>query len=392
MKKKVIIIVIVAVLVLAAICVPLLAGSFEKQEDVHKFVATVLELTDTHVLVQQVEGESVLSSSDKISFGHGGLGDIGAKVGSDVTVYYTGGIMETYPAQVHAVKWELAKDLRHKAHGEQWLDKTTAEKVRDDFFSDIVITEIYSDCFLARTVIPLPEEIKINGVLTEDWCVGDQVICTCENVYYDSESNRIEADLISIKTSDFEMQPGMAYKPVIYLYPEEEMAVSVKLQLDGKLTCTYPAYGAGWYVNAKPDGTLTDAKGQTYNYLYWEGETAAQWDMAEGFCVKGEDTAAFLETALARLGLTRREANEFIVYWLPLMEGNAYNLISFQTQAYTDAAKLQIDPAPDTLIRVFMVWQASDSFVEIPEQTLIAPERTGFTVVEWGGAEKKNIK
>ena len=32
------------------------------------------------------------------------------------------------------------------------------------------------------------------------------------------------------------------------------------------------------------------------------------------------------EEALADLGLTRREANEFMVYWLPMMEPNPYNL------------------------------------------------------------------
>ena len=109
--------------------------------------------------------------------------------------------------------------------------------------------------------------------------------------------------------------------------------------------------------------------------------------MSEGFCVKGEDTAAFLEEALAKLGLNRAEANEFIVYWLPLMERNPYNIISFQTEAYTDSARLQIEPKPDTLIRVFMVWKAVDSFTELPKQELTAPNRTGFTVLEWGGTE-----
>ncbi|MCR5086940.1 MAG: hypothetical protein K6B39_06065 [Lachnospiraceae bacterium] len=69
------------------------------------------------------------------------------------------------------------------------------------------------------------------------------------------------------------------------------------------------------------------------------------------------------------------------------MEGNEYNVISFQTDAYTENAKLIIDPQPDTLIRVFMAWYGSGKPVEIPEQSLAAPERTGFTVVEWGGSE-----
>ena len=176
-----------------------------------------------------------------------------------------------------------------------------------------------------------------------------------------------------------------AAKPVIYLYPEEETAVTVKLDYAGALTCTYPAYGDGWAVTACPDGTLTDDAGQTYSYLYWEGTDTIAYDFSQGFCVAGTDTAAFLEDALAQLGLTRREANEFIVYWLPQMQENPYNLIAFQSDRYTQAAKLTIDPPPDTLLRVFMAWKPLDKFMEIPAQSLTAPERTGFTAVEWGG-------
>lgn len=174
-------------------------------------------------------------------------------------------------------------------------------------------------------------------------------------------------------------------KPVIYLYPEEKIDITVELDYDGKLTCTYPAYNGGWSVTALPDGTLTDNAGQTYNYLYWEGMNNIDYDFSQGYCVAGSDTAAFLEDALAKLGLTRREANEFIVYWLPLMQDNPYNLISFQSDVYTQAAQLTIDPAPDTLLRVFMAWKSLDSAVDIPAQVLSAPPRTGFTVVEWGG-------
>lgn len=176
-------------------------------------------------------------------------------------------------------------------------------------------------------------------------------------------------------------------KPVIYLYPEQEQEISVRLNYDGKLTCTYPEYDNGWNVTAAPDGTITDENGQEYNYLYWEGSSEQEYDFSEGFCVAGENTAEFLEDALVRLGLTRREANEFIVYWLPRMEQNEYNLISFQSEAYTDHACLSIQPEPDTVIRVFMAYKPLDHYQEIPEQSLSAPERSGFTVVEWGGSE-----
>ncbi len=179
----------------------------------------------------------------------------------------------------------------------------------------------------------------------------------------------------------------MSAKPVIYLYPQTETEVTVKLDYSGTLTATYPKYGNGWTVTAAPDGTLTDDKGVEYNYLYWEGEDSIEYDFSHGFVVAGPDTAAFLEDALARLGLTRREANEFIVYWLPLMEGNEYNLIAFQTDAYTDNAALAVSPAPDTVIRVFMAWRPIDAPIDIQPQQLTAPSREGFTLVEWGGAE-----
>ena len=363
--------------------------TYEEDEVEYQFNAAILELSDTTALVEPLEDEDERRSSDKISFDLKGLDDIGAKVGSVVEVTYAGGMMESYPAQIKAVSWKLSDNLRHLEFTEQWLDKATAATYENDIFSDIIITRIYANCFFAEPVIPGPYEIKLNGTLSDEWCVGDQVICTYENTYYDEENNRVEADMLTIRESTFEMEPGECYKPVIYLYPEEETDISVNLILDGRLTCTYPAYNDGWTVTASPDGTLTDAKGRTYNYLYWEGDTSARYDLSKGFCVKGEDTAVFLEDALEKLGLTRREANEFIVYWLPQMQDNPYNIISFQTGIYTNAAKLAVNPAPDTLIRVFMAWQASDTPVVLENQELSAPDRTGFTVVEWGGAEMK---
>lgn len=215
------------------------------------------------------------------------------------------------------------------------------------------------------------------------------MLCTYENTYYDELNQRVEVDYLTIEPSDWEPDPNADYKPVIYLYPEEETEVTVTLDYSGHLTCTYPAYNDGWIVTASPDGTLTDAKGQTYNYLYWEGETLTQYDLSKGFCVKGEDTAAFLEDALEKLGLNRREANEFIVFWLPLMQENPYNIIAFQTDVYTESAKLTVMPAPETVIRVFMAYKASDERVDIEPQELSAPEREGFTVIEWGGTEVK---
>ena len=69
------------------------------------------------------------------------------------------------------------------------------------------------------------------------------------------------------------------------------------------------------------------------------------------------------------------------------MEGNPYNLITFQTDAYTSSARLDITPEPDSILRVFMAYQALEEPVEVEAPELEYVERTGFTVVEWGGTE-----
>ena len=159
-----------------------------------------------------------------------------------------------------------------------------------------------------------------------------------------------------------------AEKPVIYLYPEQETAVSVSLNYDG---------------------TLYDENGNEYSYLFWEGENNTDYDFSKGFCVAGADTADFLRKTLAEIGLTPKEYNEFIVYWLPKMQENPYNLISFQSERYTDTAKLDIDPEPDSVLRVFMAWKPLSKPQTIEPQTFTPFARDGFTVVEWGGCEVK---
>ena len=182
---------------------------------------------------------------------------------------------------------------------------------------------------------------------------------------------------------------GCGGKPVIYLYPTEPTEVTVQVELQGMFTSTYPAYNDGWTVTAQPDGILTDADGREYYCLFWEALLpASEMDFDRGWCVAGKDTAAFLEQKLQEIGLHDREANEFIIYWLPRMEHNAYNLISFQTAAYEDVAKLEITPAPDSVLRVFMTWKSVPMQIDIEPQEFEPFTRDGFTVVEWGAMER----
>lgn len=215
---------------------------------------------------------------------------------------------------------------------------------------------------------------------------------------YDYEYWLIPYDEIS--ATDFEINyeinedcdidyPDVEKKPVIYLYPEADTNVSVKLGAKEKLTVSYPKYIDGWNVLARPDGKLTDLNtGRELYSLYYETEYDSSKGVREdGFVVKGSDTAEFLEEKLAKLGLNEREAEEFIIFWLPQMQNSAYNYIHFADVSEIDAnMPLEVSPAPTSTIRINMEWKALKAPINIKEQKLPAtPERKGFTLVEWGG-------
>ena len=63
-------------------------------------------------------------------------------------------------------------------------------------------------------------------------------------------------------------------KPIIYLYPEQETEIYVKLGNLDKLTCSYPEYKEkGWSVKASPNGDLIDLDTGRHLYsLYYESK------------------------------------------------------------------------------------------------------------------------
>lgn len=224
-------------------------------------------------------------------------------------------------------------------------------------------------------------DIQCDGKMLQ-FVLSDAEKAIVYNLYNPSGFDRLES-LNQIAAGNIIPETG---KPVIYLYPEQPTDVAVKLDYKGQFTYTYPAYNNGWQVTAYPDGRLVNkADSSEHYYLFWEGNAGANWRFDEGFVIKGEDTEKFLVSALKTMGLTPREYNDFIVYWLPEMQQNPYNLITFATDEYEQLAPLTITPKPDSILRVHMVYRALNEPVEIKEQKLPPFERKGFTVVEWGG-------
>ncbi len=175
-------------------------------------------------------------------------------------------------------------------------------------------------------------------------------------------------------------------KPILYLYPEKDINVNVSFENEKVLKTTYPKYKDGWDVHVNSDGLITDKNGRNYYALYWDEELDKDFNFKTGFYVESKDSIRFLEEKLNEIGLTEREANEFIMYWLPKMEENGNNLVHFEfTKKREKDNKINIDPKPDSMLRLGIVIKKVDKKVNIKEQKLERFDRVGFSVVEWGG-------
>lgn len=193
-------------------------------------------------------------------------------------------------------------------------------------------------------------------------------------------------NFLEFRNGDF-MPAAEMGKPVIYLYPESTTDVSVKVYPNKGLTVTEPLYKNGWLVRANPNGNLYNYDDhQTYPYLFWEG-LGINYSMPQnGFVVAKNDIEDFLVHSLSQQGLIAEEYDEFIDFWAPLMKEKPYYFITFVPQyIYEELAPLEINPTPNTIIRVFMDYKGLDNPINVAPQIFNTPIRNGFTVVEWGG-------
>lgn len=203
--------------------------------------------------------------------------------------------------------------------------------------------------------------------------------------FYKEDNSCIEYAYIDGKGEIKDIACGGVAKPILYLYPEKEMKVSVDFMHPEFLETTYPKYNKGWNVTASVGGNLNDGK-NNYYALYWDEKKVHPVDFRTGFYVEGKNAIQFLESKLSYIGLNERERNEFIMYWLPVLEKNEKSLVYFElTEERESYNKINISPKPDSLLRVVIHIKKVDKKTEIRKQVLTKFKRNGFTAVEWGG-------
>ncbi|MBQ7035523.1 MAG: hypothetical protein IJN34_07275 [Clostridia bacterium] len=289
--------------------------------------------------------------------------------------------------------WQDLEERLQTVDAENFMDRDHAKFIGAKFGSrkmELEVQAVYDGFFLAIEPDSPVYIYKVNYECANDFRAGDEVSVRYEDAYRVARDGRIEMDATSVTIYNEEDDVFIAEKPVIYLYPEKETDIFVSLKIKGELTVTDPLYQEGWQVTAYPDGRLIH-QGREYPYLFWEAESEFDFDLSRGFCVAGADTEPFLKEKLRYLGLNEKESAEFMEYWLPRMEQNPYNYITFQQEEYTSCAELEITPAPDCVIRVFMAYRPLEEPIQAEAQELKPAQRFGYSAIEWGGTELSQV-
>ena len=237
-------------------------------------------------------------------------------------------------------------------------------------------------------------------------------------------------------------------KPVIYLFPPcpiPSATVSVTLAPQWSFSHVYPLAGPkpledgrqriAWSVSSQPDGTLVEKDTNLQlSYLFWEADSNASlppspplsaidgFGFAEHFdpaypvldcdtpttvLLPFAELLPYLDKALKSLSLRTPARNDFITYWLPKLAKKSFVALRFLPQAaYQRAATLEVQPAPDVVTRVFMLfrgvsaedaegptWSAARARVgEVDWVNVVGVEsgawdESRFRVLEWGAME-----
>ncbi|KAK4704491.1 hypothetical protein P7C70_g1725, partial [Phenoliferia sp. Uapishka_3] len=288
---------------------------------------------------------------------------------------------------------------------------------------------------------------RIKRAIENEWRIPteDQAL-THEG--YRVQDSRTVADYDISDGETLQLYPALkGGKPIIYLFPPTPLAdATVKLSLsrDWTFSALYPispitpnksgGSSTTWTVSASTNGELTEiTSGTKLSSLFWEAHTVgnvlppsppflpvdssshlpsppfnpnlATLTRTNSILLSFDDLLPYLQSTLSSLTLHTAARTEFITYWLPsfnrINESGKQVAVRFIEQAaYEQAAKLEVEPKPDVVTRVFMVFKGVEAneawsknrldWREVVGVKEAATDVTRFRVLEWGGMEVLN--
>ncbi|TDL18885.1 hypothetical protein BD410DRAFT_792662 [Rickenella mellea] len=318
---------------------------------------------------------------------------------------------------------------------------------------------------MTSTELNLKYIIKRSQRLSKVFQSFSDAIGACEGTLKfsnDSDGTRLSGDE---SPEDLDMEDGDSIfarpelkggKPVIYLTSPFPIDATVTLGLISEWTFSVvhpfipikncsstdaPVFGKGqrikWQVTTQADGTLLEKNtDMEVAYLFWEAHTNSdvppsppsspttehplsidyfspvQSNLYDSDCATVAlpiaAVAQYLDKSLKVLGLHVEARTSFVTYWLPSLLKHKFVALRFVPQAaYERAAPLAIEPRPDIVTRVFMLFKGipvddllnwSSAIARADEDVRVWQGIVGvdedkfhdarlFRVLEWGGME-----
>jgi len=198
------------------------------------------------------------------------------------------------------------------------------------------------------------------------------------------EESESDIDAVPIDTS---INPGdsiIAYKPNIYIYPESEIDLNVRLTFPngGRVIVSEPLYNGGWSTHVTEEG-LIDNK---FTFLFYECKTPDFCQYDEGWIVEKPELASFFENELQTLKFNEVEIQDFLDHWLPLLkEHNQYIIYPQYSEILEQMVTIDCDIEPDIINRIWYVvreYDGDEQAPRTPDSEVFS--REGFYIMEWG--------
>ncbi len=123
-----------------------------------------------------------------------------------------------------------------------------------------------------------------------------------------------------------------------------------------------------------------------YGYLFYESEQPDYGQYETGWIVELTELEAFFRSNLTLTGFNTQEIEDFVDYWIPLLDYSPYYAIYPQyNEQLEEMIQLDFSVQPDNLIRlIYSIRGLESGKLVLPEPEIPAFCRDGFTVSEWG--------
>lgn len=173
-------------------------------------------------------------------------------------------------------------------------------------------------------------------------------------------------------------------KPNIYIYPETKLSlhVSIIFPRGGSVIESIPLYENGWNIEVEPSGKINNI----FDYLFYESENPDLCQYRSGWIIKKDDLTSFFTQNMLETGFIQKEIDDFIEYWIPLL--NNYSSYAIYPQYALDIEKmieLNFSCKPNNVLRLFYVIKGvNGDKINIAVPIIPRFVRKGFSVTEWG--------